>query len=124
MFTRHQPFATAGSTLPSPANIKFLRYIKAWILPLDGSVDNRFCTINNSISLFVLNHSQQCSRHSGRYTMANIYTVTDIQPDISYQVRVHIHSGGYTKLVQDTHHDIHSGRYTAADTQQRIHSSR
>ena len=66
----------------------------------------------------------QHSRHSGRYTMADIYTVTEIQPDIQYQVRVHIHSGGYTQVVQDTQHDIHSGGHTAADTQQRIHSSR
>ena len=56
--------------------------------------------------------------------MADIYTVTDIQPDIQYQVRIHIHSGGYTKVVQDTQHDIHGGRYTAADTQQQIHSGR
>jgi hypothetical protein len=50
--------------------------------------------------------------------MADIYTVTDIQPDIQYQVRVHIHSGGYTQVVQNTQHDIHScGRYTAVDTQ-------
>ena len=67
----------------------------------------------------------QHSRHSGRYTMADIlYTVTDIQPDIQYKVRIHIHSGGYTEVVQDTQHDIHSGGYTAADTQQRIHSGR
>jgi hypothetical protein len=57
--------------------------------------------------------------------MADIlYTVTDIQPDIQYKVRIHIHSGGYTEVVQDTQHDIHSGGYTAADTQQRIHSGR
>jgi hypothetical protein len=55
--------------------------------------------------------------------MADIYTVIDIQPDIQYHVRVHIHSGGYRKVVQDTRHDIHTGGYTAADTQQRIHSS-
>jgi hypothetical protein len=56
--------------------------------------------------------------------MADIYTVTDIQPDIQYQVRINIHSGRYTEVVQDTQHDIHGGRYTAADTQQRIHSGR
>jgi hypothetical protein len=56
--------------------------------------------------------------------MADIYTVTDIQPDIQYQVRIHIHNGGYTEVVQDTQLDIHSGGYTAADTQQRIHSGR
>jgi hypothetical protein len=55
--------------------------------------------------------------------MADIYTVADIQPGIQYQVRIHIHSGGYTEVVQDTQHDIHCGGYTAADTQQRIHSS-
>ena len=66
----------------------------------------------------------QRSRHSGRYTMADMYTVTDIQPDIQYQVWIHIHSGGYTEVVQDTQHDIHSDGYTAADTQQRIHSGR
>jgi len=56
--------------------------------------------------------------------VADIYTVTDIQPDIQYQVRIHIHSGGYTEVVQDTQHDIHSDGYMAADTQQRIHSGR
>jgi hypothetical protein len=59
----------------------------------------------------------QHSRHSGRYTMADIYTVADIQPDILYQVRIYIHSGGYTEVIQDT-----STIYTAADTQLRIHS--
>jgi hypothetical protein len=54
----------------------------------------------------------------------DIYTVTDIQPDIQYHVRIHIHSGGYTEVVQDTQHDINSGGYTAADTQQRMHSGR
>jgi hypothetical protein len=44
--------------------------------------------------------------------------------DIQYLVRIHIHSGGYTEVVQDTQLDIHSGGYTAADTQQRIHSGR
>ena len=73
-------------------------------------------------NLFVLDHSQQYSRHSGRYTVEDIYTVTDIQPDIQYQVRTHIHSGRYTEVVQDTQHDIHGGGYTAADTQHRIHS--
>ena len=52
--------------------------------------------------------------------MADIYTATDIQ----YQVRIHIHSSGCTEQVQDTQHDIHSGRYTAADTQQQMHSGR
>jgi hypothetical protein len=56
--------------------------------------------------------------------MADIHTMTDIQPDIQYQVRVQIHSGGYTKVVQDTQHNIHCGRYTGADTQQPIHSGR
>jgi hypothetical protein len=56
--------------------------------------------------------------------MADIYTVIDIQPDIQYHVRVHIHSSGDRKVVQDTRHDIHSGGYTAADTQQWIHSGR
>jgi len=50
--------------------------------------------------------------------------VTDIQPHIQYQVRMQIRSGGYTEVVQDTQHDIHSGGYTAADTQQRIDSGR
>jgi len=62
----------------------------------------------------------QHSRHSGRYTMADIYTVTDIQ----YQVRIHIHSGRYTEVVHDTQHYMHGGGYTAADSQQRIHSGR
>jgi len=68
--------------------------------------------------------------HSGRYssrlgyTMADIYTVADIQPDIQYQVKIHTHSGGYIEVVQDTQHDIHSGGYTAADTQQQIYSGR
>ena len=66
----------------------------------------------------------QHSRHSGRYTMADLYTVTDIQPDIQYQVRIHIHSGRYTEVVQDTHHDIHSGGYMAANTQQWIQTGR
>jgi len=66
----------------------------------------------------------QPSRHSGRYTIADIYTVTDIHPDIQNQVRIHIHRGGYAQGVEDTQHDIHSGRYTKADTQQQIHSSR
>jgi len=66
----------------------------------------------------------QHSRHSGGYTMPDIYTVTDILPDIQYQVRVHIHSAGYTEVVQDTQHDIHSGGYMAADSQQWIHSCR
>jgi hypothetical protein len=56
--------------------------------------------------------------------MADIYTVTDIQPDIHYQVRIHIHSSRYTEVVQDIQHDIHSGGYMAADTQQWIHSGR
>jgi hypothetical protein len=54
--------------------------------------------------------------------MADIYTVADIQPGIQYQVRIHIHSGRYTEVVQDTQHDIHCAGYTAADTQQRIYS--
>jgi hypothetical protein len=37
---------------------------------------------------------------------------------IQYQVRIHIHSGGYTKVVQE-----HSTIYTAADTRRQIHSS-
>jgi len=53
-----------------------------------------------------------------------IYIVTDIQPDIQYQVRIHVHNGGYTEVVQDTQHDLHSGGYTAADTQQQIHTGR
>jgi hypothetical protein len=48
----------------------------------------------------------------------DIYTVTDIQPDIQYQVKIHIHSGRYTEEVK-----IHSTIYTAADTQRQIHSS-
>jgi hypothetical protein len=52
----------------------------------------------------------QHSRHSGRYTMADRYTVTHIQPDIQYQVKIHIHSGGYTEVVQDAQQWIHSGR--------------
>ena len=55
--------------------------------------------------------------------MADIYTVPDIQPGIQYQVRIHIHSGGYTEVIQDTQHDSRCGRYTAADAQWRIHSS-
>ena len=66
----------------------------------------------------------QHSRHSGRYTMADIYTVTDIQPDIQYQIRIHIHSGRYNEVFQHTQYDIHSGGYTVADTQQLIHSGR
>jgi len=101
--------------VPSPANFKFLRYIKAWILPLDGSVDNHFCTIHNSISLFVLDHSQQYSRHSGRYT------VEDIQWQIYIQWQIHSggYSGRYTISDQDTHSQgqIHRGRYTAVDIQ-------
>jgi len=53
--------------------------------------------------------------------MADTYTVTDIQPDIQYQVRIYIHSGGYTKVVQDTLHNIPSGGYTGVDKQQQIH---
>jgi len=54
--------------------------------------------------------------------MADIYTVTDIQLHIQYQVRIHIHSGGYREVVQDTQQDVHGGGYmaagfTAADTQ-------
>jgi hypothetical protein len=95
--------------VPSPANFKFLRYIKAWILPLDGSVDNHFCTIHNSISLFVLDHSQQYSRHSGRQTVE----------DIQWQIHSGGYSGRYTISDQDTHsqRQIHRGRYTEADTQ-------
>jgi len=74
-YTRFSPslsqHATASATLPSPANLRFLRYIKAWILPLDSLVDNDFCMIDNSISLSVLDRSQQYSRqwriYSGRY---------------------------------------------------------
>jgi len=66
----------------------------------------------------------QYSRHSGRYTMADIYTVIDIQPDIQYQVTIHIHSSRYTKVVKDTQHDRHNTGYTVADTQQWMHSSR
>jgi hypothetical protein len=47
----------------------------------------------------------QYSRHSGRYTMADIYTVIDIQPDIQYQVTIQIHSSRYTGVVKDTQHD-------------------
>jgi len=54
--------------------------------------------------------------------MAELYTVVDIQPGIQYQVRIHIHSGGYIEVVQATQHNMHSGGYTAADTQRRIHS--
>jgi hypothetical protein len=42
--------------------------------------------------------------------MADIYTVTDIQPDILYQDGIHIHSGGYKEEVQDTQYNIHSGK--------------
>jgi len=75
--THHSPLP--APLLPSPANLKFLRYIKAWILPLDSLVDNHFCTIENSISPFVLDRSQQYCRHSGGYTVADIYTVADTQ---------------------------------------------
>jgi len=96
---RHPPFATASATLPSPVNFKFLKHIKAWILPLDSSVDNHFCTIDNSISL--------CTP-----------SLSTIQ-----QTQWQIHNGGYTAA--DTQRQIHSGRYTAVpnqDTQWRIHS--
>jgi hypothetical protein len=49
--------------------------------------------------------------------MADIYTVTDIPPDIQNQVMIHIHSSGYTKVVYNTQHDIHSSRNMVADTQ-------
>jgi hypothetical protein len=65
---------------------------------------------------------------SSRYTMADIYTVADIQPDIQNQVRIHIHRGRYTEVIQDTSTIYtaadHSGGYTAADTQWRMNSSR
>jgi hypothetical protein len=38
----------------------------------------------------------QHSRHSGRKTMANIYTIPDINPDVHYQLRIQIHHGGLT----------------------------
>jgi hypothetical protein len=42
--------------------------------------------------------------------------VTDIQPDIQYQVRIHIHSSGYKE-------EVHSTIYTAVDTSPLIHGS-
>jgi hypothetical protein len=56
------------------------------------------------------------SRHSGRWTIANIYIVTDILPNIQYQVRIHIYSSRYSEVVQDTQHDIPTGGYIVADT--------
>jgi hypothetical protein len=65
---------------------------------------------------------KQQQMYSGRYSSAyttqqtqgqihhvDIYTVTDIQPDTQYEVRIHIHSCGYKDVLQDTQYDIHSG---------------
>jgi len=68
----------AGATLPSLANYKFLRHIKAWILPLDSLVDNHFCTIDNSIPLCTrsLSTIQQTKWliYSGGYIYSDRYT--------------------------------------------------
>jgi len=89
-------------------------YIKAWILPLDSLVDNHFCTIDNSISLFVLDCSQQYCRHSGGYTVADIYTVADTQGRI--QCQIHSTGSRYTFTGVDTQGQRHSSGYTAAET--------
>jgi hypothetical protein len=49
-------------------------YIKALILPLDCSLDNHLCTIDNSRSFFVLD----CSQHMAKYvdTMNSPYNTT------------------------------------------------
>ena len=104
IFTRHPPFTTAGATLPSPANFKFLRHIKAWILPLDSSVDNQFCKIDNSISLCTrsLNNTAdtvadiQWRIYSSRYIYSGSYTVANTVEDIQYRIKIHIHRGRYT----------------------------
>jgi hypothetical protein len=97
-------YNTANTVADTQQQIHCGRYktadIQRWIYSADTAVDI------------------QHSRHTGRYTMADIYTVADIQPDIQHQVRIHIHSGGYTEVIQDT-----STIYTAADTQWWIHSS-
>jgi len=84
IFTCNPPFATAGATLP------FLRHMKAWILPLDSSVDNQFCTIDNSISLCTRSLSTiqqtQWQIYSGGYSVADIYTVADTQRQIQCQI--------------------------------------
>jgi hypothetical protein len=56
--------------------------------------------------------------------MADIYTVIDIQPDIQYQVTIHIHSSRYTRVVEYSQHNRHNTEYTVADTQLWMHSSR
>jgi hypothetical protein len=84
----------------------------AWILPLDSSVESDFCTIDNSISLFVFDRSQQYSGHWGGYT------VDDIQWQIYIQCKMH--SGGYSARYTVPDHDRHS---CGTDTQGRRHSS-
>jgi hypothetical protein len=85
-------------------------------------------------------------RNSARYTVPDQdihsqgqihrgeYTAVDIQRQKQWQIyntantvadtKWWIYSGGYREVVQDTQHDINGGGYTAADTQQRIHSGR
>jgi hypothetical protein len=110
-----------GATLPSPANFKFLRHIKAWILPLDSSVDNHFCTIDNSISLCTRSLSTiqqtQWQIYSGGYIYSDRYTARYTVPgqDTYSQRRIYRSSSRYT--ARYTQRRIHGGRYTAADTQ-------
>jgi len=142
MFTCHPPFATARITLLSPGNFKFLRHIKAWILPLDSPVENHFCMIDNSISLCTRSLSimqqTQWQMYSGGYTATDIYTVADTQRWIQCQIygtgsrytfsgadtQGRIHGGRYTtaKTTADIQHSKHSGRYMAADTLWQIHN--